>query len=75
MVSALGDVADVVVPGPEEPGWLADLVPFGLVPLTQLSRTLGVATPVMDALVDVAGALLGNDYWLGGRTLTDESES
>jgi opine dehydrogenase len=43
-------------------------VPFGLVPMSELARTAGVAMPTIDALIQVASALVGTDYRSGGRT-------
>jgi opine dehydrogenase len=41
----------------------------GLVPMAELGRLAGVATPTMDALVRLAGLALGIDYWRDGLTL------
>lgn len=49
--------------------YLDEDVPFGLVPLVSLARWVGVATPVMDALIELASALRGVDYATDGLTL------
>jgi len=42
---------------------------YGLVPMAELGRLAGVATPTMDALVRLASLALGIDYWRDGLTL------
>ncbi|MGB7411092.1 MAG: NAD/NADP octopine/nopaline dehydrogenase family protein [Sphingopyxis granuli] len=46
---------------------LADVVPYGLVPLRAIAAAVGVETPCIDALITLASAMLRNDYALGGR--------
>jgi len=40
----------------------------GLVPLASVGHALGIATPMMDAFVSIAGAVCGRDFWTEGRT-------
>ena len=42
-----------------------------LVPLTGLARLAGVDTPVIDAVVTLAGAATGRDYRSEGRSLAN----
>jgi opine dehydrogenase len=49
--------------------YLHEDVGWGLVPWSELGRTLGVATPVMDALITLGSALNGRDYRAEGLTL------
>jgi opine dehydrogenase len=49
--------------------YIAEEVPTQLVPAAALGRLLGVATPVMDATIGLAGAVAGADYSLSGWTL------
>jgi opine dehydrogenase len=44
-------------------------VGYGLVPMAELGRLAGVATPTMDALIRLAGLALGIDYGRDGLTL------
>ncbi len=46
-----------------------DEVPNSLVPLSELGAAVGVPTPMIDALVALASAALGHDFWSEGRTL------
>lgn len=40
----------------------------GLVPLASVGHMLGVPTPMMDAFINIAGAVCGRDFWKEGRT-------
>ena len=42
-------------------------VPTGLVPMIELGRLAGVAMPASAALVDLASAVCGHDFWSEGR--------
>ncbi|MBI5443058.1 MAG: NAD/NADP octopine/nopaline dehydrogenase family protein [Deltaproteobacteria bacterium] len=46
-----------------------DEVPNSLVPLSALGAVVGVATPMIDALVELASAALAHDFRAEGRTL------
>jgi opine dehydrogenase len=50
-------------------GFVDDEVPNSLVPLVELARLVGVPTPMTDALIDLAAAMLRIDFRRGGRTL------
>jgi opine dehydrogenase len=49
--------------------YVTEDVPYGLVPWASLGRALGVKTPVMDALVEIGGAIMGKNCWESGRNL------
>jgi opine dehydrogenase len=44
-------------------------VGYGLVPISALGRLAGVATPIIDALIKLAGLAVGIDYMRDGLTL------
>lgn len=45
-------------------------VPTGLVPISELGRVAGVGTPYIDLTIDLASALLGEDFRKNGRNLS-----
>ena len=44
-------------------------VPYGLVPLSGLGRLAGVATPVIDAMIEICSAVMDRDFRTDGLTL------
>lgn len=44
-------------------------VPYGLVPLSELGRLAGVATPAIDAMIEICSALMDRDFRSQGLTL------
>jgi opine dehydrogenase len=55
-------------PGAVETRWLTEDVPYGLGAWSALGEQLGVATPLLRALVDVAAAATGLDFPSATRT-------
>lgn len=49
--------------------YLHEDVPMSLVPMASLGGMLGVATPTMRAVIELAGTINGIDYWQCGRTV------
>ena len=49
-------------PGQIDTRWLTEDVPFGLATWSALAQLVGVATPMIDALVTLASAVLGIDF-------------
>jgi opine dehydrogenase len=49
--------------------YLVEDTPCTLVCMTELARLAGVEVPVMESVVNLAGALKGEDYRVSGRTL------
>jgi opine dehydrogenase len=58
-------------PGSLDSRWLTEDVPYGLAAWALLGEQLGVATPVLRSLVDVAAAAVGVDFWTAARTPRD----
>jgi opine dehydrogenase len=48
---------------------ILDDVPNSLVPIADFGRKVGVPTPTIDALVHLASAMTGIDWWEEGRTV------
>jgi opine dehydrogenase len=44
-------------------------VPMSLVPIASLGDLLGVNTPAIKHIIDLAGLMNGCDYWAEGRTI------
>lgn len=49
--------------------YVTEDVPYGLVPMSELGRKLGVATPLIDAFIEIAGAMNQEDYRTSGSGL------
>lgn len=49
--------------------YLSEDIPTQLVPAVALARSLGVATPMLDATVTYTNAMHGRDYWQSGWNL------
>jgi hypothetical protein len=71
LAAAMGPVADLKLPAHTDETWLADLAPYGLAPLCALGAQAGLELPCARSILKLAGAMLGNDYDLGGRSLED----
>jgi opine dehydrogenase len=59
------------VKGPDslENRYVTEDIPYGLVAWASLGRAVSVETPVMDALIEIGGAMMGKNCWLEGRNL------
>ncbi len=49
--------------------YITEDVPCGLVAMSALGEAVGVATPVIDGLIALSGAMLGRDFMREGRNL------
>ena len=54
-------------PGSLDSRWLTEDVPYGLGAWVSVARQYGVATPVMESLVNLATPVMGFDAWETGR--------
>ena len=48
---------------------LTEDLPYGLVPISDLAKKVGIATPHMDGLITLASTFNGEDYFTIGRSL------
>ena len=49
--------------------YVTEDVPMSLVPLASLADHLGVAVPTIKSVINLAGLMMGVDYWKDGRTV------
>ena len=58
-------------PGSLQTRWLSEDVPYGIAAWSLLGEQIGVKTPLMRALVEIASATVGIDFWRAARTPQD----
>jgi opine dehydrogenase len=56
-------------PDPFKNRFITEDTPYGLVPVAQLGKKMGINTPLLDAFISIASAINGEDYNKTGRTL------
>ena len=49
--------------------YITEDLPFGLVPIVELGRKAGIATPVIEGIVNIGSAVCHENFWETGRTL------
>jgi opine dehydrogenase len=59
---------DIRAPGELRSRYLTEDVPYGLVPIASIARELGIPTPTIDLVIDLACLLLDEDLRAAGRT-------
>lgn len=59
----------IKAPGVINHRYITEDVPTSLVPIVSIGEMLGVPTPVMRAMIYLASAMHGVDYWAEGRTV------
>ncbi|MBT8369702.1 MAG: NAD/NADP octopine/nopaline dehydrogenase family protein [Deltaproteobacteria bacterium] len=66
-----GSAGLTFVKGPDslENRYVTEDIPFGLVAWASLGRAAGVATPIMDSLIEIGGAIMGENCWKDGRNI------
>jgi opine dehydrogenase len=59
------------ISAPKDPGtrYISEDIPMSLTPLAELGKLVGVKTPYMDMLIDIASTMHGRDYRETGRNL------
>jgi opine dehydrogenase len=58
-------------PGSLQTRWLSEDVPYGIAAWSLLGEQIGVKTPLMRSLVEIASATVGIDFWRAARTPQD----
>lgn len=48
--------------------YMTEDIPFSALPVAVTGKQIGTPTPLFDALITLAGGLMGVDYWKTGRT-------
>jgi opine dehydrogenase len=59
----------IKAPGTVNHRYITEDVPTSLVPIVSIGEMLGVPTPAMRAMIYLASAMHGIDYWAEGRTV------
>ena len=59
----------IIAPNSLNSRYITEDVPFSLVPIASMGEMLGVPTPVIKSLVNIASAIHGCDYWKDGRNV------
>ena len=65
----LGVLASIEGPHTIYDRYITEDLPFGLVPMVELGRKLGVSTPLMEAIVNIGSVVCHENFWETGRTL------
>lgn len=66
---SIGIFMDIEGPNDLSGRYLTEDAPCSLVFCANLARALGVKTPIMDSIANLASVLRSEDYWVTGRTL------
>ncbi|HID56610.1 TPA: hypothetical protein EYP37_08785 [Candidatus Poribacteria bacterium] len=67
----IGVIASVIGPKSLQDRYIVEDVPYGLVPLSEFGKKLGVPTPVIDSLITIGSIVCDQDFWKTGRTLEE----
>ncbi|HTX89404.1 MAG TPA: NAD/NADP octopine/nopaline dehydrogenase family protein [Bacteroidales bacterium] len=59
-----------MTPGDLKHRYVTESVPYGLVPLAEFGKLLGIKTPNIDAIINLACMANGENYWEMGRNLS-----
>jgi len=66
-----GSVANISGPSSVKSRYITEDIPYGLVPIAQLARKFNVATPVIDAVIELASVINQTNYWEKGMSLEE----
>ncbi len=64
-----GAYKDIQAPHTIQARYVTEDVPMSLVPLSELGKAVGVATPNIDAVIQLTSSVYGEDFRAKGRTL------
>ena len=64
-----GVVACISGPSSMEARYVIEDIPYGLVPVGLLAHQLGVASPIIDGVIEIASIINQTNYWEKGRSL------
>lgn len=65
----IGVIGDIQGPKSIYDRYITEDLPFGLVPMSELGKKLGVATPIIDSIVTIGSHVCKENFWQTGRTL------
>jgi opine dehydrogenase len=68
-ISSIDTYNKVLSPSSLEHRYVLEDVPTGLVPISNLGTMVGVETPAIDAVINIACQLYSHDFWRSGRNL------
>jgi opine dehydrogenase len=66
-----GLVARISGPSSMKARYVSEDIPYGLVPVGLLAHQLGVATPIINGLIEFASVINQTNYWEKGRSLEE----
>jgi len=66
-----GVIANISGPSSMKSRYIIEDVPYGLVPTAQLARKFNVATPIIDAIIELVSVINQTDYRQEGRSLDE----
>lgn len=66
-----GTVANISGPSSMKSRYITEDTPFGLVPAGLLARQLGVATPIINAVIELTSVINQTNYWEKGYSLEE----
>ncbi len=49
--------------------YILEDVPMSLVPISSFGKMLGIETPTIDSIVQIASVMMNKDFWIRGRTV------
>jgi len=67
----LGLIASIKGPQSLNDRYIKEDIPFGLVPMSELGKKLGVPTPIIDSIISLGSIICDEDFWTTGRRLKD----